>query len=286
MTLEINHVLNRDGGDSPYLGQPCEVVPEASFPCGYGGSVVSGKYENSLFFGDNLDVLREMPGESVDLVYLDPPFNSNADYNVLYGTKRGGPSEAQSHAFVDTWTWGRDAQRALNETADRHLEAGALLDSFQRVFPESNMMAYLAMMAVRLIEMRRVLKSTGSLYLHCDPTASHYLKILLDAIFGPSQFLNEIIWKRAHAHNSAKRYGPIHDVLLFYGKSDKYIWNDIRLPYSEEYKARFFKFDDDDGRGPYSRGSFFKTGHCENETRPLGVKTGQYQPSEKNILRT
>lgn len=125
------------------------------------GCVLSGEYENSLHFGDNLEVLRKMPPASVDLIYLDPPFNSNANYYVLCGTKRGGPSHAQSHAFEDTWTWGIDAQRALDQKAERHLEAGALLDSFQRVFPESDMMAYLAMMAVRLIEMRRVLKSIG-----------------------------------------------------------------------------------------------------------------------------
>ena len=157
---------------------------------------------NKLYFGDNLDVLRAMPAELVDLIYLDPPFNSNANYNVLYGTKRGGASQAQSHAFEDTWKWDRAAQRALEEAAERHLEAGALLDAFQKVFPGSDMMAYLAMMAVRLIEMRRVLKMTGSVYLHCDPTASHYLKVLLDAIFGPTRFINEIVWKRYGAHNS------------------------------------------------------------------------------------
>jgi DNA modification methylase len=133
---------------------------------------------NELHFGDNLDVLRAMPAGRVDLVYLDPPFNSNASYNVLYGTKRGGASKAQSHAFEDTWTWGRGAQRALDETAQRHLEAGAILDAFNKVFPSSNVMAYLAMMAVRLIELHRILSPTGSLYLHCDPTASHYLTAL------------------------------------------------------------------------------------------------------------
>src|SRR4029077_994178 len=116
--------------------------------------------QNELHFGDNLDVLRAMSAETVDLIYLDPPFNSNASYNVLYGTKRGGASQAQSHAFRDTWTWGLDAQRALDETAERHLEAGAMLDAFQKVFDGSNMMAYLAMMAVRLVELHRVLKPT------------------------------------------------------------------------------------------------------------------------------
>ncbi len=189
-----------------------------------------------------------MPPASVDLIYLDPPFNSNANYNVLYGTKRGGASQAQSHAFQDTWEWGKDAQRALNETAARHLEAGALLEAFQKVFAGSDMMAYLAMMAVRLIEMRRVLKNTGSVYLHCDPTASHYLKVLLDAIFGPVRFVNEIVWKRYGAHNDSSTYGRIHDVLLFYSRSEEMVFNKQHEPYSAEYIEERFRFSDPDGR--------------------------------------
>ncbi|MBL8577712.1 MAG: restriction endonuclease [Mesorhizobium sp.] len=194
---------------------------------------------NELHFGDNLDVLRNMPAEVVDLIYLDPPFNSNANYNVLYGTKRGGPSQAQSHAFEDTWTWGRDAQRALNETAARHLEAGALLDAFKKVFGDSKMMAYIAMMAVRLVEMRRVLKSSGSLFLHCDPTASHYLKLLLDTIFGVQCFRNEIVWKRTSAHSDAaqglSRFGRTHDTILYYGKSERGTWKVLFAPLSDDY---------------------------------------------------
>ncbi|WP_441252667.1 DNA methyltransferase [Tardiphaga sp. 71_E8_N1_1] len=203
---------------------------------------------NKLHFGDNLSVLRKMQPASVDLIYLDPPFNSNANYNVLYGTKRGGASQAQSHAFQDTWEWGKDAQRALNETAARHLEAGALLEAFQKVFAGSDMMAYLAMMAVRLIEMRRVLKDTGSVYLHCDPTASHYLKVLLDAIFGPVRFVNEIVWKRYGAHNDSSTYGRVHDVLLFYSRSDEMVFNKQYEPYSAEYVEERFRFSDPDGR--------------------------------------
>jgi site-specific DNA-methyltransferase (adenine-specific) len=192
-----------------------------------------------------LAVLREtIPSDSVDLIYLDPPFNSNVEYNILYGTRRAGPSESQSHTFDDMWRWGPAPQRALNETADRHLQAGALLDSFQRVFPKSDMMAYLAMMAVRLIELHRVLKPTGSLYLHCDPTASHYLKILLDAIFGPERFLNEITWKRTSSHNTAKRYGNVADHLLFYSKTENYTWNPQYVPFSAEQLARYKKGDD------------------------------------------
>ncbi|WP_190234338.1 DNA methyltransferase [Mesorhizobium sp. M4A.F.Ca.ET.050.02.1.1] len=204
---------------------------------------------NELHFGDNLDVLRAMPAESVNLIYLDPPFNSNANYNVLYGTKHGGASKAQSHAFEDTWTWGRDAQRALDDTAERHLEAGALLDAFQKVFPTSNMMAYLAMMAVRLIEMHRVLKPTGSLYLHCDPTASHYLKILLDSIFSVRGYVNEIAWKRYGAHNDvgqgSKHFGRVHDTLLFYSKSDDRRWTQQFTPLDPKYVEETYRLVDE-----------------------------------------
>jgi DNA modification methylase len=146
------------------------------------------------------------------------------------------------------WRWGPDAQRALDETAQRHLEAGALLDAFQKVFPKSNMMAYLAMMGLRLVEMRRVLKPDGSLYLHCDPTASHYLKTVLDAIFGPTRFRNEIIWKRTSAHNDPQKWGRIHDSILFYGKSDTHTWNDVPLDYDPDYLETFLDSIDKNGQ--------------------------------------
>jgi DNA modification methylase len=204
---------------------------------------------NKLYFGDNLDVLRAMPAESVDLIYLDPPFNSQAIYGVIYGTKRGGASQAQSHAFRDMWTWGPDAQRALNQTAERHLQAGALLDSFQRIFPGDSMIAYLAMMAVRLIEMHRVLKSTGSLYLHCDPTASHYLKIILDAIFGTAGYRSEIVWKRSTSHgNVSRNYGALYDCIFFYTKNNQYSWNQQYHELSDEYVTSKFTNKDTEGR--------------------------------------
>lgn len=195
---------------------------------------------NALHFGDNLDVLRKMRSESVDLIYLDPPFNSNAAYNVLYGTRRGGPSQAQSHTFEDTWKWDRTAQRALDETAARHLEAGALLDAFNKVFPKSDMMAYLAMMTVRLIEMHRVLKQSGTMYLHCDPTASHFLKTLLDAIFGPKNFLNEIVWSRTNAHNIKTRLWPRqHDTILVYSKGEGFRLKPVYQPYGAAQLKRY-----------------------------------------------
>jgi adenine specific DNA methylase Mod len=202
---------------------------------------------NKLYFGDNLAVLREhIASESVDLIYLDPPFNSQAAYNVLYKSPVGG--DAQMQAFTDTWQWDTSAALALNELSDRDADAFNLLRSLQSFLGQSDVMAYLAMMAVRLIEMRRVLKGTGAIYLHCDPTASHYLKVLLDGIFGPDRFQNEIVWKRHSAHNSAKRYGPVHDILLFYSKTDKFTWTEPRGDYEDAYLAKYYKYDDGDGR--------------------------------------
>jgi len=149
-------------------------------PTGMGGAA------NTLFYGDNLDVLREsVASESVDLVYLDPPFNSNATYNVLFRAPAGQQSEAQLEAFDDTWHWGDAAARAFDDVIrGRNPDVATMLRAMRSFLGENDMMAYLAMMAVRLVELHRVLKPTGNLYLHCDPTASHYLKILLDTIWG------------------------------------------------------------------------------------------------------
>lgn len=194
------------------------------------------RIDNQLYYGDNLDVLRHhINNGSVDLVYLDPPFNSNANYNVLFAEKDGAQAAAQIQAFEDTWRWDEAAARQFAETVERGGAVADVLLAFQRFVPASDMLAYLAMMAPRLVELHRVLKPTGALYLHCDPTASHYLKLLLDAVFGPANFRNEIIWKRASAHNDPRRCGDIHDVLLFYTRSDDYTWNPQYTPYSAEY---------------------------------------------------
>jgi len=205
---------------------------------------------NRLYYGDNLEILREHIGDaSVDLVYLDPPFNSNATYNVLFRSPTGEHAKAQIEAFEDTWHWNESAERAFDEVLHRpNIEAAGLLRALRSLLGENDMMAYLAMMAVRLLELHRVLKPTGSLYLHCDPTASHYLKILLDAIFGAKSFMNEIIWKRSHAHNSAKRFGSNHDVIFFYGRSESTKWNSAYQFYSDEYVARHYRHVDDAGR--------------------------------------
>lgn len=192
---------------------------------------------NILFYGDNLYILRDyIASESVDLIYLDPPFNSNRSYNVLFRDESGKESEAQITAFDDTWHWNEAAEAACQELYQVPGVAD-MIAALRQFIGTNQMMAYLVMMAARLVELHRVLKPTGSLYLHCDPTASHYLKVVLDTIFGPERFVNEVVWKRASAHNDPKRYGNIHDVLFFYSKSDKYVWNPQYTPYSEEYLA-------------------------------------------------
>ena len=205
---------------------------------------------NDLYYGDNLEVLRNSIADaSVDLIYLDPPFNSNASYNVLFRGPSGNESAAQIEAFDDTWHWTDTAEAAYGEVLrSDNAKAAEMLRAMRSGLGENDMMAYLAMMAVRLIELHRVLKPTGSLYLHCDPTASHYLKILLDAVFGGRNFRNEIVWKRTSSHSGAKRWGPIHDILFLYGKSGKSVWNEVFESYDEKYLDRFYRFSDDGGR--------------------------------------
>ncbi|MBN2209568.1 MAG: restriction endonuclease [Candidatus Coatesbacteria bacterium] len=208
---------------------------------------------NTLYYGDNLDVLRRhIADETVDLVYLDPPFNSSAAYNVLFAEQNGSRAASQIKAFKDTWRWDQGAAAAYRETA----EAGGLvsksMQAFRMLLGDSDMLAYLAMMAPRLVELRRVLKPTGSIYLHCDPTASHYLKMLLDAVFGPGNFLNEIVWKRADAKGDvgqgAKHFGRINDVILFYSKGGESTLNPQYLPMTQDYIDRWYGHKDPDGR--------------------------------------
>jgi adenine specific DNA methylase Mod len=189
----------------------------------------------------------------VDLVYLDPPFNSNATYNVLFRSPAGEQSQAQIEAFEDSWHWNPAAELAFDEVIKPgNSDAAEMLRAMRSFLKENDMMAYLAMMTVRLLELHRVLKPTGSLYLHCDPTASHYLKILLDAVFGPQRFRNEIVWKRSSSHADTKqgmrRAGRIHDIIFFYTKSDEYLWNPVFTPYDESYVEGSYKFVDEKGR--------------------------------------
>jgi DNA modification methylase len=206
---------------------------------------------NALYYGDNLAVLREsIADESVDLIYLDPPFNSKRDYNVLFRTPKGHQSDAQIVAFEDSWQWGPQAEKEYREILDSgNTDAAEVIQSLRRFLGENDMMAYLTMMSNRLIELRRVLKTTGSLYLHCDPTASHYLKIVLDSVFGKENYRNEIIWKRTHSHNDPKRFGTIHDSIFYYAKDIRRVrWFPIYIPYTQEYIDKYFKFLEPDGR--------------------------------------
>lgn len=202
----------------------------------------------ALYYGDNLEVLRKhIHNESVDLIYLDPPFNSNRDYNLLFKEQSGEPAQAQIKAFTDTWQWSEHAyQEFLLECP--HPALARLIEGFVNTLGRNDLTAYLVMMAPRLVELHRVLKPTGSLYLHCDPTASHYLKVMLDVIFGARNFRNEIVWKRTSAHSGARRWGPVHDVVLFYTKSDAYTWNPVYTDYDPRYVARFYRYEDERGR--------------------------------------
>lgn len=202
-----------------------------------------------LYFGDNIDVLRNEFGDNTfDLIYLDPPFNSKRDYNLIYKTPAGHKSDAQITAFKDSWWWGEQAEKEFSEVVSSgRTDVAEMLSAFRRFLGENDVMAYLTMMGNRLIELNRVLKKAGSLYLHCDPTASHYLKILLDAVFGKANFKNEIIWKRTNSHSSAKRWGPIHDVIFFYTKSDVFLWNDVFVEYDAGYVKEFYRHIDEGG---------------------------------------
>jgi len=209
--------------------------------------------KNQLFYGDNLDVLRRyIANESVDLVYLDPPFNSNQTYNVLFKERSGKEASAQQHAFEDTWKWDETAAALYQATVETGGRVSDVLRAFRTFLGENDLMAYLVMMAPRLVELHRVLKETGSLYLHCDPTASHYLKVLLDAVFGGEHFRNEVVWKRSHAHSDARQgaqhFGRVTDSILFYGKSGVATWNSLYVPYDEQYLERDYRRVDPDGR--------------------------------------
>jgi DNA modification methylase len=202
---------------------------------------------NKLYFGDNLIVLREqIADESIDLVYLDPPFNSNKNYNILFDGPKGLMSEAQITAFEDTWHWSDEAEREYTEILhQQNTDVSEMIQSFRKFLKNSDMMAYLVMMTIRLLELHRVLKPTGSLYLHCDPTASHYLKVMMDMVFGVENFLNEVCWERFNFHADAKRWGRLHDVLLMYSKERKtFIFNSQRKKYYEKYIASHFKKDE------------------------------------------
>ncbi len=211
--------------------------------------------KNTLYYGDNLDILREyVADESVDLIYLDPPFNSNRSYNVLFKESNGTSAESQITAFDDSWHWNASAEETLREiemTAAPHVVE--MMDAIVGFVGRNDMTAYLVMMTLRLIELHRVLKDTGSIYLHCDPTASHYLKIVMDTVFGKENFRTEIVWKRTSAHSDAKQgrrqHGRVHDIILFYSKEQFYTWNTVYSDYDDDYiESNYGKIEDTTGR--------------------------------------
>lgn len=208
----------------------------------------------NLYYGDNLDVIREyIKDESVDLIYLDPPFNSKRDYNLLFKSPKGHDSDAQIAAFKDSWHWNSQAEHEFSEILHQaNTDVSEMMQALRRFLGENDMMAYLTMMCNRLLELHRVMKPTGSLYLHCDPTASHYLKIVLDGVFGKENFRTEISWKRSSAHNDAKQgrkqYGNIRDTIFFYTKTDIWDWTWKYTPYDKSYIEKNYNHKDDKGR--------------------------------------
>ena len=236
---------------------------------------VSADWRNKLYFGDNLHILREMEAESVDLIYLDPPFNSNATYNVLFREQSGEESAAQITAFDDTWHWSMESEYAFREVVTNGPEnLGKLLQALRQFLGQNDMMAYLTMMAQRMAELHRVLKPTGSIYLHCDPTASHYLKLLMDAVFGAENFRNEIIWKRTSGHSDAGRFGRAHDVILFYICGTGATWNNTYQPYDSDYVERYYRYQDPDGRRWMS-----------GDISASGLQGGGYEYEWKGVVR-
>ena len=212
-------------------------------------------WKNTLYYGDNLAVMREyLADESVDLIYLDPPFNSNRSYNVLFRDESGDDSQAQITAFEDTWHWNRTAIATYDELVTAApLPVRNMIAAMKEFIGTNQMMAYIVMMTIRLVELHRILKQTGSLYLHCDPTMSHYLKIILDTVFGAERFINEIIWKRTTAHaNVGKRCGVITDSLLCYSKTSDYTWNNQFVPYSDDHIGSSYRYKETDTERRYA----------------------------------
>ena len=217
---------------------------------------------NRLYYGDCLDVmLNQMPQASVDLIYLDPPFNSNRQYNAIYKDETGRPLPDQVEAFCDLWTLDTETERDIKQMPVLMREAGVDDDvvEFWKIWmnalrhTQPNLLAYLSYMVQRLLRMKGLLKPTGSIYLHCDPTASHYIKVMMDGVFGHKNFRNEIVWRRYGAHNDvgqgSTRFGRVHDTILLYGKSNAVTWHQGFAPLEESYvKSTYRHVDEETGR--------------------------------------
>ena len=212
---------------------------------------------NRLYYGDCLTIMRDhMKLGSVDLIYLDPPFNSNREYNAIYKDETGNPLPDQIEAFCDLWELDEERERALRHMPILMREAGIDDDAvdFWRLWTSAlrntqpRLLAYLSYMVERLLPMKGLLKPTGSIYLHCDPTASHYIKVMIDAIFGHENFINEIAWKRTSTHSDSKTWSRVSDTILFYTRGKKFTWNTPHEPHSDKYIASKYRHDDGDGR--------------------------------------
>jgi DNA modification methylase len=230
---------------------------------------------NQLYYGDNLEVLRKhIAKDSIDLIYLDPPFNSNQDYSVIFKNPRGAGSEAQIKVFKDTWHWGPTSEYTLLRDIPEHCPAKVIeaTNAIVDLVGKNDLAAYMVMMIPRLVELRRVLRPTGSLFLHCDTTACHYLRVVLDAIFGIQNFRSQISWKRTSAHSDGKQgrkgSGRITDIILFYSKSKDIIWNTLYMPYDEEYTRDFYKFVEPETGRRYTLGDITGPGG-ERKGNPL-----------------
>ena len=206
--------------------------------------------QNTLYFGDNLAIIRQfIKDETINLIYLDPPFNSKANYNVIFKTKNKEDSPSQIQAFEDTWKWNSTTEFELHQLFGSEPKLAELMKGLELIIGKNDLLAYLVMMAIRLRELYRVLKDTGSLYLHCDPTASHYLKLILDSIFSSENFQNEIIWQKIRVQKSqTKGFGSVHDVILVYRKTSQSIFNIQYVPHSEKYIKSHWNQKDKNGR--------------------------------------
>lgn len=254
------------------------------------------KRMNRLYYGDNLGIMQQLPAQSVDLIYLDPPFNSKQNYNLMYKTLTGRPVPEQAEAFCDTWEM--DAQKQhLAETMPVLLQQHGVEDyyvEFWRLWikalqkTQPHLLAYLIYMVQRLLYMKSLLKPSGSIYLHCDPEASHYIKIMMDGLFGHTNFRNEIVWKRTGSHGGSKRWGPVHDTILFYTKGDKYTWNRVFQEYDPAYLDKFYRFNDDRGRYRLVTltGAGIRTGDSGKPWRGVDPTTsGRHWALPSNALR-
>ena len=240
------------------------------------------KPENHLYYGDNITIMQRMPKYCVDLIYLDPPFNSKQNYNLIYKNMTGLPVPDQAEAFCDTWEMDAEKEELAKTMPILMREHGVenYYVDFWRIWinalrhTQPHLLAYLIYMVQRLLHMKSILRPTGSIYLHCDPTASHYIKVMMDGIFGHKNFQNEIIWKRTGAHGNSMRWGPVHDVLLFYTASDKFTWNKVHQPYERGYIEE--KYRQKDGRGNFQDVSLTGPGATKGES---GMPWREYDPT-------